>query len=222
MVLGRFVRPGMHRLITSASAYFGSGCVVFRVRYRGGAAVVPGTARLARDNGFASWGSSLVYLPAGSSVEIEEWWYPGGGHSRTHTADLKKWRVERRAHLMTLFCARRAGRECQERRAARLADIEARLRSAIARHDGLMSEASMTASGRSGGRARRRAIALRREAADQQRLATALASHWVCEASGINPGHGDLDSRTVRWELDGRQSWWRGLPYWAHAVRVWL
>ena len=135
---------------------------------------------------------------------MQESYYPGSDHDTLYVADLAQWRIQRRAYLTRLLSDRRIRREYAELHLARERAIELRLFAAIAKAIQLDRESRVTASGRSGGRARRRAVRLRAQADDQRRLAAALASTYYVEViERCNQAHSvdqGLDSRSIRWE----------------------
>jgi hypothetical protein len=201
--LTQYVRPGCTlSLYCRCWSYFGSGCGSVKLTLGGGA--THGAPVEARDNGFLSWESCPVTLPAGATARLEEMYHPGGSRDTLYVADRAGWREQRAAHLLRLFTARRERRAAAALRDARQQAIERRLRAAIARHEELSREAHTTASGRSGGRARRRAARARAAAADQRRLAAALCSVWYVEiqehCNQAFSAEFGLDSRSIRWE----------------------
>jgi len=199
----QYVRPGKKlTLYCQCYSYFGSGIGIVRLTLTGGATRGPSVE--SGDNGFCRWKSCEVTLQAGSTARAEESYYPGGDSDITYVADLEKWREKRRAHLARLFQDRKIERAYAELHSARKLEIETRLRAAIQAAIELEGQARARASGRSGGRARRGAVVLRAQAADQRRLAAALASTYYVEvleccnrAWSVDQG---LASREVRWE----------------------
>jgi hypothetical protein len=206
-----YIRPGRTlSLNCGCYIYFGSGSGHVRLTLSGGATRGPSSD--SHRNGFVAWEKCDVTLPAGATARVEESYYPGGGCDVTYVADLAKWRDQRRAHLTRLFQVRADAIAYAELTSARKREIEARLRAAIQSAVELEGLARSRASGRSGGRARRGAVVLRARAADQRRLAAALASTYYVEviercnqAWSVDQG---LDSRSVRWEA--RNSFRRG------------
>jgi hypothetical protein len=219
-----YVRPGTRYMSCSVHSYFGSGCGSVRLTLRDGARRV-GEPREMCSNGFLSWNKVLVELPAGSSAVVDEWYHPGGERVTEYVADLDRWRTQRREHLRQLLAHRRQEADFRRLRMARRDEIERRLRAAITSVlYSCRAVAEARASGRSGGRARRRSSKLLASASDQRRLAAALASTWIVEVMcGCNQardvGYG-LDSRTVRWELRDRPR--RGLPRGCEIAADWL
>jgi hypothetical protein len=204
MAITLHVRPGCTlALCCRCCSYFGSGFGSVHLTLSGGAQ--RGLSRESKRNGFLAWYSTLVTLPAGGIARVEESYYPGGDLATTYIADLERWRIQRRVYLTRLLSNRRLQREYAELHAARKLAIESRLRAAIAAAVELERTVRVTASGRSGGRARRRSVRLRNQMLDQRRLAASLASTYYVEVvERCNRAHSvdqGLNSRSIRWEV---------------------
>jgi hypothetical protein len=204
-------------------SYFGSGSGSVSVTKSDGITVAA-THRY-RKNGFIEWEYAMATLRPGAEILVEESYYPGGSKSTRYVADHNKWREQRRNELAREFERRasiaRSKRAFEDRERLIVESIreatECSLRFVIA--------AETTKSGRSGGRARRRAHKLRVEAGRMRQLAAARMSTWCVEiAHRCNIGGCDLNTPKIRWELRGRENhpWYAKLPSECEQAMKWL
>jgi RNA polymerase-binding transcription factor DksA len=162
-------------------------CRIHTVFGSGGGGVTstpsPGVVKLGRlnsvrCNGFLEEDDRQWLIPDGEQLTVDIWYYPGGDSTTKWVADLAKWRESRRKHLTELFARRRARRERELTEAcARMALIDRidNAASTIDRADRVICEAS----GRSGGRARRRAVRARNDRATAIRAGQSVGREWI-------------------------------------------
>lgn len=99
-----YVRPGTHRYLCAANAYFGSGACSVSLRTSG--TRHPESRGDGGDNGFIQWRDELVTLAAGEYCTVSEWYHPGGSRETRYEADRGKWREQRRSHLIALIISK--------------------------------------------------------------------------------------------------------------------